>query len=126
MSSASAWLREHMNPRWGGTEFPHEDLSNAPLDDAHIAKPTELAFTDARSRRAGQSRNMSTQSVQQTAPVDSLVYAHFLYNHAAGRLDPISLRCWIIQRLMLDDGLEHGCAEDVFEHVASTSEADGT
>ena len=69
---------------------------------------------------------MSTPSVQQTAPVDSLVYAQSLYNYAARRLDPISLRCWIIQRLMLDDGLEHGCAEDVFEHVlAMTFEADG-
>ena len=69
---------------------------------------------------------MSTQSVQQTASVDSLVYARSLHDYAARRLDPISLRCWIIQRLMLDHGLEHGCAEDVFEHVlSSTSEADG-
>ena len=69
---------------------------------------------------------MSTQSVQQTAPVDSLVYAQSLHSYAAHRLDPFSLRCWIIQRLMLDHGLEHACAEDVFEHVlASTLKADG-
>ena len=70
---------------------------------------------------------MSTQSVQQTAPVDSLLYARSLHDYAAHRLDPFSLRCWIIRRLMLDHGLEHGCAEEAFEHVlASTLKADGT
>ena len=48
---------------------------------------------------------------------DSVSYAECLYRYAAPRLDPFSLRCWIIQRLMLDEGLEHGCAEDVFEDV---------
>jgi hypothetical protein len=50
-------------------------------------------------------------------PADSVAYAETLYGYAARRLDPFSLRCWIIQRLMLDEGLEHGCAEDVFEDV---------
>ena len=69
---------------------------------------------------------MSTQSVQQAAPVDSLLYAQSLHNYAAHRLDPFSLRSWIIQRLMLDHGLDHACAEDVYEHVlAWTSKAGG-
>ena len=50
-------------------------------------------------------------------PADSVAYAASLYGYAARRLDPFSLRCWVIQRLMLDEGLEHGCAEDVFEEV---------
>jgi hypothetical protein len=33
------------------------------------------------------------------------------------RVDPFSLRCWIIQRLMVDDGLEHESAERAFEHA---------
>jgi hypothetical protein len=69
---------------------------------------------------------MSTQSALRTAPVDSLAYAQSLYDYAAERLDAFSLRCWIIQRLMLDHGLEHGCAEEAFDHVlASTSKGDG-
>jgi hypothetical protein len=60
---------------------------------------------------------MSTQPALQTAPVDSLAYAQSLYDYADQRLDAFSLRCWIIQRLMLDEGLEHLCAEKVFEHV---------
>ena len=68
---------------------------------------------------------MSTQSALQTAPVDSLAYAQSLYDYAAQRLDAVSLRCWIIQRLMIDDELDHGCAEETFEHVlASTLKAD--
>ena len=90
--------------------------SITPREDEHIAEHTELASTDARSRRAGQSQSMSTHSVQ-TARVDSLLYALSLHDYGANRLDPFSLRCWIIQRLMLDHGLDHACAEDVFEHV---------
>jgi hypothetical protein len=69
---------------------------------------------------------MSTHSALQTAPVDSLAYAQSLYDYADQRLDAFSLRSWIIQRLMHDDGLEHECAEEAFEHVlASTLKADG-
>lgn len=51
--------------------------------------------------------------------VDSMVYAESLYRYAAPRLDRSALRCWLIQRLMLDDGIDHRCAEDVVEHVLS-------
>lgn len=54
------------------------------------------------------------------APLDSLVYAESLYRYAGNRLDPYSLRCWIIRRLMLDDGLDHSCAELAFEHVLAS------
>jgi hypothetical protein len=64
---------------------------------------------------------MSTQSALQTAPVDSLAYAQSLYDYADQRLDAFSLRCWIIRRLMLDEGLEHLCAEEVFEHVLNSA-----
>ena len=54
------------------------------------------------------------------APPDSLAYAESLYRYAGSRLDPYSLRCWIIRRLMLDDGLDHSCAELAFEHVLAS------
>ena len=38
------------------------------------------------------------------------------------RLDEFSLRCWIIQRLMLDDGLDHESAERAFEHARDARE----
>ena len=44
-------------------------------------------------------------------------YAEQLYDYAAGRLDPHSLRCWIIGRLMLDEGLDHTDAEAAFERA---------
>jgi hypothetical protein len=53
----------------------------------------------------------------QDVPGDSLAYAETLYVYAGDRLDPFSLRCWIIRRLMLDKGLEHACAERAFEHA---------
>ena len=56
-----------------------------------------------------------------TSPVDSLGYAESLYNYAAQRLDAFSLRCWIIHRLMADDGLEHGYAEELFERVLASA-----
>ena len=66
---------------------------------------------------------MSTTSPQ-IAPLDSLAYATALHDYAAERLDAFSLRCWIIRRLMADDGLEHACAEELFERVlASASES---
>ena len=60
---------------------------------------------------------MSTQSPPQAATGESHAYAESLYVYAAERLDAFSLRCWIIQRLMLDEGLDHECAERAFEHV---------
>jgi hypothetical protein len=44
-------------------------------------------------------------------------YAEQLYDYAAGRLDAHSLRCWIIGRLMLDEGLDHTDAEAAFEQA---------
>jgi hypothetical protein len=55
------------------------------------------------------------------APLDSVAYAESLHGYAAQRLDAFSLRCWIIQRLMLDEGLDHSCAEDVCEHVLAAA-----
>jgi hypothetical protein len=63
---------------------------------------------------------MSTTSTETALP-DSLEYAESLYQYAAQRLDPFSLRCWIIRRLMLDDGLEHPIAEDVFDRVLASA-----
>ena len=48
-------------------------------------------------------------------------YADQLYDHAAGRLDPDSLRCWIIGRLMLDEGVDHAAAEGAFESARSSA-----
>ena len=53
------------------------------------------------------------------ARADSVAYAECLYRYAAPRLDPFSLRCWIIQRLMLDNGIEHQRAAEVAEYVLS-------
>jgi hypothetical protein len=53
----------------------------------------------------------------QEIPETSLAHAESLYRYAAPRLDAFSLRCWIIQRLMLDDGLGHENAERAFENV---------
>jgi hypothetical protein len=60
---------------------------------------------------------MSTPTPAQDVPSDSLAYAESLYVYAADRLDPFSLRCWVIRRLMLDEGLEHARAERAFEHA---------
>jgi hypothetical protein len=57
----------------------------------------------------------------QQLPENSLAYAESLYRHAASRLDAFSLRCWIIRRLMLDDGLDHQGAERAFEHAVGRS-----
>jgi hypothetical protein len=59
------------------------------------------------------------------AAADAVLYARSLHAYAARRLDPFSLRCWIIQRLMLDQGLEHETAELVYEEVLSPAERCG-
>jgi len=64
---------------------------------------------------------MSPELLSQRIPEDSLSYAHSLYRYASSRLDEVSLRCWIIQRLMLDDGLEYESAERAFEHARDTA-----
>lgn len=72
---------------------------------------------------------MSTQSSANAARGDSHAYAESLYAYAAERLDPFSLHCWIVQRLMLDEGIEHERAEEAFELVldrARTAERDLT
>lgn len=52
-------------------------------------------------------------------------YAEQLYDYAGGRLDPHSLRCWIIGRLMLDEGLDHAGAEAAFEQARFSALARG-
>jgi hypothetical protein len=53
----------------------------------------------------------------QTTPVDWRAYAETLHGYAVPRLDPFSLRCWIISRLMFDLGLDHGLAEELVDDV---------
>ena len=64
---------------------------------------------------------MSTTSAPEKPPPDALEYAESLYDYAAQRLDPFSLRCWIIRRLMLDAGLAHLAAEEVFDRVLASA-----
>ena len=52
-----------------------------------------------------------------------VTYAEQLYDYGAGRLDANSLRCWIIGRLMLDEGVDHAAAEEEFEHARSSAHA---
>ena len=61
----------------------------------------------------------------QAGSASSLEYAEQLHAYAAGRLDEHSLRCWIIGRLMLDEGLDHTGAEEAFEQ-ARTSARNGS
>ena len=60
---------------------------------------------------------MSAEPLSQGIPDDSLTYADSMYRYASSRLDAFSLRCWIIQRLMLDDGLDHESAERAFDYA---------
>jgi hypothetical protein len=46
---------------------------------------------------------------------DAEAYAESLYVYASARLDAYSLRCWIVQRLMLDLGLDHAQAVTALE-----------
>jgi hypothetical protein len=62
---------------------------------------------------------MSTQLVLSRIEADAASYAASLHNHAACRLDSFSLRCWIIRRLMLDQGLGHDAAERTCDRVLS-------
>lgn len=64
---------------------------------------------------------MSIPQSAQGAPADSLAYAESLYGYAAERLDALSLRCWIVQRLMLDEGLDHTGAETVFGQLLASA-----
>ena len=64
---------------------------------------------------------MSTAAATEKAPPDALEYAESLYDYAVRRLDPFSLRCWIIRRLMLDRGLAHLAAEEVFDLVLAAA-----
>jgi hypothetical protein len=72
--------------------------------------------TDAARLRPGDRRRVPSQATP-PATLDSLAYAESLYHYAGDRLDPFSLRCWIVRRLMLDDGLDHSSAALAFEHV---------
>jgi len=62
-------------------------------------------------------------SPTQQVPAASLVYAESLFDYASSRLDAVSLRCWIIQRLMLDNGLDHEIAEQAFEQAVGMARA---
>jgi len=45
------------------------------------------------------------------------VYADELFDYADGRLERPSLRVWIVQRLMLDQHLEHAAAAGIADAV---------
>jgi hypothetical protein len=60
---------------------------------------------------------MTTGTQAPGASADFASYAESLYRYAGAHLDPFSLRCWIIQRLMLDHGLEHRSAKEIYESV---------
>ena len=104
-----------LGPERYGADFPHSGCSLSAPRDEHISAATRRVSTDARGSRQDQCEGMSTPP--QAARGESFAYAESLYGYAAGRLNPFSLRCWLIQRLMLDLGLEHGCAEEAVEHV---------
>jgi hypothetical protein len=66
--------------------------------------------------------------VQAPAPIETrtreaIPRADLLFHYACGRLDPGSLRCWIIQRLMLDEHLDHEHAEDAYARVIAAERA---
>lgn len=52
-----------------------------------------------------------------TAARTNVAYARDLHNYARHRLDDFSLHCWIVQRLMLDEGLDHETAEVAFARL---------
>ena len=56
------------------------------------------------------------------AVAEAILYARSLHEYAAPRLDAFSLRCWIIQRLMLDLELEHETAERACSAVLSPNQ----
>jgi len=98
----------------------------AVTDDQQIEEAWRRRFTDARRLGPEHGRGMSPELLSQQIPEDSLAYADSLYSYASPRLDELSLRCWVIQRLMLDDGLDHASAERAFElahDVARTASA---
>lgn len=64
---------------------------------------------------------MATQRLPTGIEPDAASYASSLYEYAALRLEAFSLRCWIIRRLMLDQGLEHEAAERTCDRVLSSA-----
>ena len=60
---------------------------------------------------------MSTHLLPSRIEPDAAAYAASLHRYAASRIDAFSLRCWIIRRLMLDQGLDHETAERTCDRV---------
>jgi hypothetical protein len=54
---------------------------------------------------------------QRCAPAVAEKHAEALYAYGAPLLDGFHLRCWIVQRLMLDCGLDHAAAEQVWARL---------
>jgi hypothetical protein len=97
--------------------FSRVVTQQAVADDQQIEEAGRRRSTDARGLGPGDRLGMSPEPLSQPIPKDSLTYAESLYSYASSRLDAFSLRCWIIQRLMVDDGLEHESAERAFEYA---------
>ena len=107
-----------------GTGFPHAACSITRVGDEQIAEPIQLGSTDAVLLRPGDRQRVPSRTTP-SAALDSLAYAESLCRYAGDRLDPFSLRCWIVRRLMLDDGLDHSSAERAFEHVVASERGAG-
>ena len=60
-----------------------------------------------------------------TPSADAVLYARSLHEYAAPHLDAFSLRCWIIQRLMLDLEVEHEAADRACGVVLSADQPCG-
>jgi hypothetical protein len=85
--------------------------------DPQISGRRHSGSTDAGEPDGSEDGLMSTQHPPEAVPPNCVAYAHGLHRYAAHRLDDVSLRCWIVRRLMIDEGLDHAAAEAVFERV---------
>lgn len=88
------------------------------------SRSAPTVFTDVRARRSGQCRDMATDPIPDRAEAEAALYAGSLRNYAASSLDPFSLRCWIIRRVMLDLELGHDAAERVCDRVLAKETAE--
>ena len=112
------------NPRADGADIPAGGVPDFHARNQDFAAQSPPPSTDVPGSPREHCRGMSTAPAEATAPPESLKYAQSLYDYAAQRLDPFSLRCWIIRRLMLDDGLEHVIAEQVVDRVLASAPKD--
>jgi hypothetical protein len=76
------------------------------------------ASTDADDLCEGDDRSMSAaRSCEPVGAAPASTYAAALCAYAAPKLDAWSLRCWLIHRLMRDEGLDHASAELIVDQL---------